>query len=348
MSAGAERVQDDLAFFFEQSLDLLCVAGFDGYFKRLNPTWTTCLGWTAQDLAARPFLDFVHPDDREATTVEVAELAAGAPAILFENRYRHRDGSYHWLEWNARSAPARRLIYATARDVTRQKLLEREILEIADREKERLGRELHDGLCQSLAGIAALSSALSRRLATTSESAASAAASEITDLLNQTIGQARDLARGFGPVDLNDATLVGALETLALSVRHLFHVSCTLECERPFPGLRREAEAHLFRIAQEAVNNAIAHGQADRIEISLNFKDGKGLLNVLDDGVGLPEETTNRGGIGLHTMDYRARLIDGSLEVRRQPRRGSAVTCVFPLPQTPNTRERPDYARNNT
>jgi signal transduction histidine kinase len=107
-----------------------------------------------EELEGRPFLDFIHPDDREATRAEVARLAAGADTIAFENRYRHRDGGYRWLRWNARPLHGRRRIYATARDVTWQKRLEREVLEIVDREKERLGRELHDGLCQTLAGIA--------------------------------------------------------------------------------------------------------------------------------------------------------------------------------------------------
>ena len=101
----------------------------------------------------------MHPDDRDATLAALGTLAEGEESVFeFENRYRHRDGSYRWLRWNARPLPGRRRIYATARDVTRQKRLEREILEIVDREKERLGRELHDGLCQTLAGIAALSS----------------------------------------------------------------------------------------------------------------------------------------------------------------------------------------------
>jgi signal transduction histidine kinase len=225
-------------------------------------------------------------------------------------------------------------------------LLEREILEIADREKERLGRELHDGLCQSLAGIAALCSALSRSLAASSETAASAVATEITKLLNETIGQARDLAHGLGPVGLNEAGLAGGLETLAVNVWHLFHVSCTLECDRSCPGLHREAEAHLFRIAQEAVRNAITHGRADRIEISLKYNDMNGLLIVRDNGVGLPEDAHNRDGIGLYTMDYRARLIGGSLDGRRQPQRGTVITCAFPLLQTPDIRKRPDYARS--
>ena len=345
LPAHSQQADDEFARFFAQSLDLLCIASLDGYFKYLNPAWTACLGWTLEELKARPFLDFVHPDDCVATRVEVGKLAEGAETILFENRYRHQDGSFRWLQWNARPVPGRQEIYATARDVTRQKWLEREILEVLDRERERLGRELHDGLCQSLAGIAALGSTLSKRLAANSGSAASAMAAEIATLLNESIIQARDLAHGLGPVGLNEAGLDGALETLALGVRYLFRVACTFQCDRPCLRPRPEAASHLVRIAQEAVNNAIAHGKADRIEISLGSKDGRGLLSIKDNGVGMPEEAPTPEGVGLHTMAYRARLIGGSLEVRRRAPHGTAVTCVFPLSGTPDTREKPDRAR---
>ncbi len=164
-SVDTAQSEAEYAPFFAASLDLLCIAGTDGYFKRLNPAWTTVLGWSIDQLEAQPFHEFVHPDDRPATLIEVSKLAAGTETILFENRYRHRDGSYRWLQWNAHTVPGSQRIYAMARDVTRQRQLEREILEIADHEKERLGRDLHDGLCQTLAGIAALSAALCGKLA---------------------------------------------------------------------------------------------------------------------------------------------------------------------------------------
>jgi PAS domain S-box-containing protein len=107
LSAQGEPAEDEVAQFFTQSLDLLCIAGFDGYFKRLNPAWTTRLGWTLAELEARPFLDLVHPDDLEATRAEVATIIEGEEAILFANRFRHRDGSYRWLRWNARPVPLR-------------------------------------------------------------------------------------------------------------------------------------------------------------------------------------------------------------------------------------------------
>jgi signal transduction histidine kinase len=173
--------------------------------------------------------------------------------------------------------------------------LEKEILETTDREKERLGRELHDGLCQNLAGIAALSSALSRKHAADSEPAAVKAA-EITRLLNQTIGQARDLARGLNPVGLEEIGLAAALEAFAANVQALFRVSCRFQCDRPGLRLGLEVETHLYRIAQEAVNNAITHGRGKRLEISLSFRNNKGLLSMRDDGVGIPKKALVRGG----------------------------------------------------
>jgi PAS domain S-box-containing protein len=345
LSTRTQQTEEELSGFFAQSLDMLCIAGPDGYFKRLNPAWERTLGWTLEELQARPFIDFVHPDDRRATQAKVAVLAGGAPMIAFENRYRRKDGRYRWLQWNARSWPDRRLIYATARDVTDRKRLEREILDVGDREKERLGRELHDGLCQNLAGIAALSVALSRKLAANSEPAAVEAA-EIAKLLNETIGQARDLARGLNPVGLEQIGLAAALEALASNVQALYPVTCRFQCDRPFLSLGPEVETHLYRIAQQAVSNAITHGRGRRIDISLSFGDGKGLLSIRDDGIGIPQRIPKGKGIGLHTMNYRCRLIGASVQVQRLARRGTAVTCAFRLPSDPPKERR--HARQET
>jgi PAS domain S-box-containing protein len=118
---------------FELSLDMLCVAGFDGYFKRLNPAWERTLGYTREELLGRPYLDFVHPDDRASTLAEAASLTTGEhQTVLFENRYRCPDGSYKWLLWNAAPFLAGRLIYAAARDITRRKLQQEELRRTAE------------------------------------------------------------------------------------------------------------------------------------------------------------------------------------------------------------------------
>ncbi|MBI3402454.1 MAG: PAS domain S-box protein [Acidobacteria bacterium] len=115
------RVEEELDRFFTLSLDLLCVAGFDGYFKRLNPAWERVLGYTSDELLARPYLEFVHPDDRAQTTTEADKLSGGGQVLAFENRYRAKDGAYRWLEWAAVPYPSEQTIYAAARDITERK-----------------------------------------------------------------------------------------------------------------------------------------------------------------------------------------------------------------------------------
>jgi len=121
--AGASA-EEQLEHFFEVSLDLICVAGFDGYFRRLNPAWEKTLGFTSHELLGQPYLHFVHPDDRDATTAAAAQVAQGTHVISFENRYRAKDGSYRWLLWNATPVDEQRLIYATAHDITHRKRAE--------------------------------------------------------------------------------------------------------------------------------------------------------------------------------------------------------------------------------
>ncbi|MGH9592192.1 MAG: PAS domain S-box protein, partial [Bryobacteraceae bacterium] len=144
----AEEVLDR---FFTLSIDMLAIAGYDGYFKRLNPAFERTLGFTTDELTASPFLDFVHPDDRAATVAQMQGLTAGHTTISFENRYRARDGSYRWMLWNATPFEQQQLIYAAARDITDRKEAEanihklREEAETANRAKtEFLARMSHE------------------------------------------------------------------------------------------------------------------------------------------------------------------------------------------------------------
>jgi eukaryotic-like serine/threonine-protein kinase len=124
------KAERELDLLFNLSLDLFCVGGYDGYFKRLNPAWERTLGYSIAELLARPWLDFVHPDDREATVAQGESIIIGGrPAISFRNRYRHRDGSYRWLSWMSTPFPEDQLIYASARDITEQRLSEERLRE---------------------------------------------------------------------------------------------------------------------------------------------------------------------------------------------------------------------------
>src|SRR5216683_2811805 len=115
------QTESDLREFIDLSLNLLCIAGTDGYFKHVNPAWETTFGFTREEVLSRPYLEFVHPDDREATTAEAAKIASGCNTLSFENRYRCKDGSYKWLLWSAVVRAERGLIYAIAADITERK-----------------------------------------------------------------------------------------------------------------------------------------------------------------------------------------------------------------------------------
>lgn len=128
------------ARFFALSLDMLCVLGFDGRFRRLNPAWERTLGYTVEELMSRPFIDFVHPDDRERTLNQNRDVRGGGHARDFENRYRCKDGSFRWFRWNATPDYEQQLIYSMARDITASKQ--------ADAERERLVSELQTALSE--------------------------------------------------------------------------------------------------------------------------------------------------------------------------------------------------------
>jgi PAS domain S-box-containing protein len=126
--------------FFETSIDMLCALDFNMHFRRLSPAWERTLGFTREELMSRPFIEFVHPDDRERTLNQNAEVRSGGQALAFENRYLCKDGSYRWFRWNAAPHPGEKVIYSVARDITESKR--------AEEEREQLVRELQAALAE--------------------------------------------------------------------------------------------------------------------------------------------------------------------------------------------------------
>ena len=124
MFIDRRRAQDELDRFFRLSLDMLCVATFDGYFTRVNPVWQRVLGWSEADLISRPYMDFIHPEDREAASAAEKRLREGQELISFENRYFHKDGTIRWLVWSVAPCPEQRVVYAAASDITERKAAE--------------------------------------------------------------------------------------------------------------------------------------------------------------------------------------------------------------------------------
>ena len=173
------------------------------------------------------------------------------------------------------------------RDITERKRLEREILEISDRERQRIGQDLHDGLCQQLAGSELMSQVLEQKLGVRSRGAA-ARASEIAQHVRDAIAQTRSLARGLSPVTLESEGLMSALQELAANTERMFGVFCRVEHGHPVRLANLATATHLYRVAQEAVSNATKHGKGTVITIQLKQLGDQLVIEISDDGAGLP------------------------------------------------------------
>ncbi len=213
-------------------------------------------------------------------------------------------------------------------EMLRRKRLEQEILEISEREQTRIGRELHDSLGQQLTGIAIMGKVLQQRLAIQSPEEATRAG-ELVKLITRAIEETRQLSRGLHPVALDENGLMSALQSLALATEGLPGVSCTFECDQPVLVRNASMAVHLYRIAQEAVSNAIRHGRAKRIAISLISNHNRATLSIVNDGRKFPKRLPRKRGMGLQVMGYRAEVIGGILTVQQGPTGGTQVTCDF-------------------
>jgi PAS domain S-box-containing protein len=220
--------------------------------------------------------------------------------------------------------------YGIARLRNRAKLdrLQRELLYISDREQRRIGQDLHDGLGQLLTSAGYASGALARKLSGKSLPEA-AQADAIVTLLFQAIGQIRDLARGLSPVELNARDLAAALEHLAKNATATYDIRCRFVMKGFLRIKQASAALHLYRIAQEAVNNAAKHGQPKRVTIRLVEHKNAVTLSVEDDGVGIPPDSESSKGMGLRIMAFRAGVIGASFEVKTRAGGGTVVRCSY-------------------
>lgn len=209
--------------------------------------------------------------------------------------------------------------------------LEQKILDISDAERRRFGQDLHDGLGQTLTGVAFLSKALQHKLAAQSLPEA-ADATQIATLVSDSIGQTRALAKGLAPVGLEDGGLPSALLQLAHATGTVFGVKCEFNGDHSLDLDDLAISTHLYRIAQESINNALRHGDAKFINVQLRSGMRGIELQIDDDGRGfLP--TGQPSGMGLQIMQFRAKMIGGRLEVRRRDSSGGTIVhCMMPFP----------------
>ncbi len=224
----------------------------------------------------------------------------------------------------------RTIFTGIVRDISERRRLEKEILNVSEQERRRIGQDLHDGLGQMLTGIGLLSQDVTQHLADENHDRADDMA-EITEHIKEADQYARDLSHGLIPVDVDGNGLPEALRRLAQNAERLFDVDCDFQEVETALVHDNSIATHLYRIAQEAVNNAVRHGEADHIRILLATGDEQIRLQVRDDGTGFhTDETDEEDGMGVHIMNYRARIIGGTLEINSTPEEGTVVTCTLP------------------
>jgi len=206
--------------------------------------------------------------------------------------------------------------------------LERELLDVSEREQRRIGHDLHDSLGQHLTGAALAVQVLEEKL-TIGGFAEAADASKAVELVEQGILLSRKLAKGLHPIEMEADGLMHALEELATTSSDLFKISCSFECDSPVLIRDASTSAHMYRIAQEAISNAVKHGKARNVVIQLESLDDGITLRVRDDGLGLPEVPPKTEGMGLRIMAHRARMIGASFIAQRDKSGGTTVDCVL-------------------
>ncbi|OGV73186.1 MAG: hypothetical protein A3K19_30130 [Lentisphaerae bacterium RIFOXYB12_FULL_65_16] len=332
----------------EASLDPIFTADRNGTITDVNHATELATGRSRKQLIGSGFFDcFTDPDGAAVShrTALTQTQSRDCPLTI-----RHRSGRPTEVLCNATVYRDERGqvqgVLATARDITERKALEQQVLNIRDQEQRRIGQDLHDVLCQQIAAIGFLCEALRTDLAGKKLAEAEKAA-KIGRLSEDAGNQARYLARGLFPVGADSRGLMSALKELARQTTEVFRIPCQFKRHRPVLVPNNVTATHLYRIAQEAVSNAVKHSAARRISIVLTEKLGRIELAVRDNGCGFSRRLAKGKSIGISSMQYRANMIGGSLALRTRKGRGTVVACSLPKsdPKRPVARRISDNGR---
>jgi PAS domain S-box-containing protein len=342
----AERERDQL---FELGLDMLCVASFDGYFQQLNPAWERALGWTPEELMARPYVDFVHPDDLEGTFREAQKLALGGTTIDFENRYRTRHGAYLWLSWRAAAVHEQKLIYAAARDISERKKIEQikdDFISIVSHELRTPLTSIRGSLGLIVGGVAGELPEKVRALAEVAARNSERLVRLVDDILDVEKIESGTMALLPARVDL--MALVEQAVDSNRAYASLYNVG--LRIVSAVPGAHAWADAdRIQQVLANLLSNAAKHApRGSTVEIGVLRRDEELRISVTDHGKGIPLEfqphvfekfaqadtssTRHKGGTGLGLAISKAIVERHSGRLWFETAQGAGTTFTFAVP----------------
>ncbi|MCD4719942.1 MAG: cache domain-containing protein [Desulfobacula sp.] len=315
----------------EATPDPIVVYDMEGNVTYMNPAFTKVFGYTLEDSMGKKMDHFVPREHWKETMEGIGTILEGKVLPRTETQRTSRDGRL--IDVTTRGSvyrdkdgnPLGSVIIH--RDVTEFKRLEKAIIKTGEKERQKIGNNLHDDLCPHLIGIEGLSKVLKKKVEGHSREAGQLS-DKITDLIKEATYKTRQLARGLCPVYF-DHGLESSLQELVTNTRIMHRMECSLDCREKIPEGSTIMTINLYHIAQEAVQNAIRHGKADKIKITITIQENIFLLSVKDNGVGM-DTSRQTDGMGLRIMNYRAKLIGASLLIDSNDT-GTRVNLTLPL-----------------
>lgn len=313
-----QRSNERFRLLFERSMDAILISDDQGRFVEVNTAACKLLGASRDRLLKMKWTDLVL--NSEEVRTDRREDGLGELSVCRAN------GERRYIEFSA-SKLAADLNLSILRDVTESRDLEREIQQVSEREQRRIGQDLHDGLGQTLTGIAFMAKTLQNRLEARGREEASDAGT-IASLINDALVQARRMSRGLCPTVLESNDIDTALQQLAENMQTFFNVKCEFKCDPDIRIADNDVAVHLYRIAQEATTNAIKHGKATEILISFKVTTSGVVLRIQDNGCGLPKNGPRNTGMGVRVIQHRARMIGGTASTKPRAGGGVVVSCT--------------------
>ncbi len=337
------RYQDDLkkqveftATILNTVRSLIMVLDSGGHIINFNRACEETTGYSFQEVAVRPFWDFfLAMEDKEQVVKNFISTDPRSYPNHFEALWLTKKGQKRLIAWSNSGLFDKKgsleYVIGTGIDITERRNLERMALDITKREQQRIGQELHDGIAQHLTSTAIVAKVLEKKVVENPAGAVKGI-KRVVEMINQAVAQTRELSQGLYALEMQSEDLVSFLKKFALDTEKTLNIHCAVRIDDGVNVSDEKTSTHLYRIAREAVGNAVKHGQSRNIRIHLHRKNAhEAELRIENDGKKFVKPSAQKG-LGLRIMHSRAEILNAALEITPGPKEGTVVSCIFPLP----------------